>query len=362
MNRNTLKAAPHEALQVVVNRAREHAMYFNDQVAHRRGPYVQAAAVVADAFLKEQRKAVAARIDSAGDADADMGFLGVKRSWDETPAKLWARDLPHFRQIVAELGLDLSCWMLHDRKHGAAVFQVMQQRAAISTTGDGDASGFEPIYISAKMLQRTSAVNMFSALDIVIPDMSMARLQAATEKYEFVLLLALMCDFVAANQVIQAGMAAAMPDVLVMEGRCSLHQCHICFNTSVKPWKITPAMHSLGGSFSNASSQCKLIKAVGLQSRRVRIHYRAPPPAAASHAAWVTDLTIARFVGLDDHLDPRRAARVRDRITALTTLIRAVLNGRWWLGRCERFWWKPDGSGQPCCSSPNATFKKALQL
>ena len=328
MNRNNLKATLHESLHVVVNREREHVMYLDDQVAHRRGPYVQAAAVVGDVFLKEQRKAVAARIDSAGDADADMGFFGVRRSWNETPANLWARDLPHFRQIVAELGLDLSCLMPHYRKRGAAVFQLTQQRAAISTTGDSDASGFEPIYIPAKHLQRTSAGNIVSALDIVIPDMSMARLQAATEKYEFVL-LASMCDFVAANRLVQAGMAAAMPDVLVMEGRCSLHQCHICCNTSVKPWKITPAMHSLGGSFSNARNQCKLIKSVSLQSRRVRIHYRAPPPAAASYAAWVTDLTIARFVGLDDHVDPRRAASVREITTALTTLIRAVLNGRW---------------------------------
>ena len=333
----------------MAERAVEAALQREDMKLNKNLPHFNALLVTCSAFWRGQRKEVGKVVGGVGE------FLGFKRSWDETPCKLWANSAPQFWDIVKALGVPEDVLAPLARKRLGAVFQVMQQRAAIST-----GSGYTPIYIPARVVASTCASNLVAAMEDTLPECKFANIQAASKKFDWVM-YGTMCDHAAPNRATQACCAAEMPDALLDEGRCCLHQNHICFKATTRPWELTGSLHALGTGFHNSTNQKKLFQSLCLLSRRTRIWYRAPPPEAAAYRSWLLDLTLTRFAGEDLITDDKQKRGIKEKLQSILERVGKILNGRYWIGRVEHYC-HTEGSGVPCCKSPAETFMKATLL
>ena len=117
----------------------------------------------------------------------------------------------------------------------------------------------EPVYLPAKLLEEQTASNIAHAIECSLPELSSASLQsAAAEVFEWVF-VQLMGGHVAANRLSHSILAHRMPDVVIDDGRCAMHQIHLAFLGTVRPWSLTGPMYSLNTGFQNAGNQAKLI-------------------------------------------------------------------------------------------------------
>ena len=330
----------------VLNRAFECA----DQHGRSARGNLDTLEVVADAFIQCQRRGVAERI-SAESGSAD--FLGVKRSWDETACRMYTKNAPHLDKLVAKLNIDRQFLKIYDKKRFGVVFQVMQQRCAISKDGT-----YDPIYLPAKILAEQSASNIAHAVESSLPELSSSSLQAlARDTYEW-LFLQLMGDHVAANRLSHTILAHRMGDVVIDDARCAMHQNHLGFLGTVRPWSLTGPMYSLNTGLQNAGNQTKLIGAVCVQARRARIIYGRPPPEeAVAYSRWLFDITIGRFSNLDMVESEIEKEKVQRRIAELRSSLEATVNGRFWLNRIEHYCYDPI-TGGPCCDNEEHAHNK----
>lgn len=71
---------------------------------------VQAMTIVSDCYLECQRRGIASRIAAGNGSD---GFLGLKRSWDETACRLYAPDMSQLQTLIERLEIDPASLKVH---------------------------------------------------------------------------------------------------------------------------------------------------------------------------------------------------------------------------------------------------------
>ena len=315
-------------------------------------------AVVSDSYLASQRRGITDLITAAAAADGDEEtFLGIKRSWDETACRFYAQDAPQLQKLIEQLDVDKDLLKVFDSKRLGVVFQIMQQRCAVARDDN-----WEPIYLAAKILENTTASNMVACLEESLPELATSRVQELAKDVYHWCFLQLMGDHIAANRLAQAILAHRLPDVLIQDARCAMHQAHHVFLGMTRPWNITAPMYSIGTGIRSGANQTKMAGALLKHSKKVKIHYGRPPPAeGALFRDWLFDISIGRFQNLEMIDSPKERERIRIKVGKLRTKIK-VLNGRLWLKELEHFCWIENEAegviGQPCCANAAETQKK----
>ena len=170
-----------------------------------------------------------------------------------------------------------------------------------------------------------------------MPSISARNLKAAKEKVDW-LFFGGMGDDIAANGLVIAKYAMSMPNVVVDNGKCCMHQGHLAFMGATCPMNLCSPLHALGCAFKAYGNQLKLQRAMIKVAKTAKVFYEMPPGGAeAANRKWVLDNTICCFHGVENLEDDVRREAIRRKLEAWGVKIQTVLNGRWCRNTLEHF-------------------------
>ena len=170
-------------------------------------------------------------------------------------------------------------------------------------------------------------------------------------------------DDIAANGLVIAKYAMSMPNVVVDNGKCCMHQGHLAFMGAAGPMNLCSPLHALGCAFKAYGNQLKLQRAMIRVAKTAKVFYEMPPGGAeAANRKWVLDNTICCFHGIENLQDDVRRDAIRRKLEAWGVKVQSVLNGRWCRNTLEHFCHKVLAAvvAIVCASMPVPALVKAV--
>ena len=215
---------------------------------------LRAMLIGADCFLRAQAKGLEEHakvpepdeidVDDDGKGEEDDYFLGLKWSWDETTTRLYVNNAEQLAKLMADVGIPREFLHLALKKRACMAYSVIQQRGMVRLNDE-----VAPIYVPARVIERTTSSNLFAAVDTAIPEVSVAKLSEVAKTGRMVY-MGLMGDGVSSNGLTMAGMAYKNPEALVGDDKCLWHQMHLAHLGCCKMQNIAGRPFQFSNSYS----------------------------------------------------------------------------------------------------------------
>ena len=281
-------------------------------------------AIIGDCFLQQQQQQMHKFLADDILDEYDLGFIGVRRSWDEATVRLYCKSEDQLEELLLSLDLPHHILDIRRGKRMSVAVSVFQQRAYVARGQE-----VRPVYLPARFVDGCTAANFFKALEVSAPELAVARLHELSMRHEFVM-LGLLADAHSSNENVQCGLALRLPKALVHTGRCCMHQGQRCFEHAVQPLRIQSAVHCIGCAMKSGRNQRAMIEAITHVGRSVVIRAGKPPPEAARYSKWVLEHSLSAVFGLE-YLPQAMQTKFRHEIREREDRLLKYLNGRWWM-------------------------------
>ena len=207
----------------------------------------------ADCFLRAQGKGLEAHVQVPepdevdvvdGEGEDEDYFLGLKWSWDEATTKVYVDNAEQLAGLMTGMGIPESCLHIAMKKRACMAYSVIQQRGMVRLN-----DSVAPIYVPARVIEKTSSSNIFAAVDTAVPEVSVAKLNEVAKTGRWVY-MGLLGDGVPSNGLTMAGMAYKNPEALVGDDKCLWHQMHLAHLGCCKMQNIAGRPFQFSNSYS----------------------------------------------------------------------------------------------------------------
>ena len=154
---------------------------------------------------------------------AAKGFVVIKRMWDETALRIAGSQTREHNTVKAG-------------RRREVVVQSLQQQCLVAWGVDESSTALPKVALLAlpmTLVHDQKATTLFKGVDQVLPSLCVQSLRALSATVPIALVMN--PDALAANALVMAQYAVALPNVLIWQGRCGLHQLHIVCTAAFRP-------------------------------------------------------------------------------------------------------------------------------